>query len=244
MNTKNRDEGTVWDHIYELRSKLLIVTFVVIIGGGVAHYFNKEISSFLLGPLGDKQLVFLSPLEPLLFILKIDFFTGLLIALPVISWSLFSFVRPALSQRSFLKMIAVYLFSLSCVCLGLLYTYFIVMPLSLKFLFSITIPNIQSLITAQSYINFLLVQSFLIILVFQIPLIVLAGTSLKIFSVEKLSKKRGYIYVGSVIIFSIITPTTDLFNLGIILLPSIVIFEGSLILARIFELTKSKRGTQ
>ena len=56
-----------------------------------------------------------------------------------------------------------------------------------------------------------------------------------------MGSKRGYIYVGMTIVLSILTPTPDIFSLGIILIPALFIFEISLIIGRIVEKFKKKK---
>lgn len=76
---------------------------------------------------------------------------------------------------------------------------------------------------------------------FQIPIVIVAGFSLGIFTVKGLSAKRRYIYLIATIALAIITPTTDMFSLGIMLLPMVAIFELSLIVGRIMDVIKKKK---
>src|SRR6266436_1251996 len=91
---------TFFEHLRELVRKLLWSLFAVALGAGVAHYYHEAIIAFLLAPLHQKKLVFLSPLDPLLFVLKIDFVVGFILGLPVLNWCIFSFVKPAMKASS------------------------------------------------------------------------------------------------------------------------------------------------
>jgi sec-independent protein translocase protein TatC len=241
MFQKNQNSDlSILDHIIELRGKLFISIIAIIIGSSIAHYFHEQIIGFILKPIGEQKLVFLSPLDPLFFILKIDLVVGILIALPVIVWSIFSYIRPVITKKINYIIYTVYISSTLLVLTALSYTYFIIVPLILKFLSSITIPGIESTITAQNYLSFFITQILIITAVFQIPLFIIFGIYIGIFSTKLLRSKRGYIYVGITIGLSILTPTPDVFSLGIILIPTLFIFEVSLIVGRALERLKKK----
>ncbi len=231
---------SVAEHIGELRTKLLIAVGAAIAGAIVTHYFHTQIIAFLLRPIGSQELVFLSPLEPLLFILKIDVIGGVLIAFPIIIWCLFSFIAPAIAHKTRKLLVTFCLFSLLLLIIGLLYAFLVTIPLSLKFLSSITIEGIRNQISAQSYIGFFISQALIIAGIFQIPILIIGGTYLRILRTAFIKNKRRYIYLGAIIGLAVITPTTDLFSLAIVLVPCLAIFEVSLIGARIVERVRAR----
>jgi len=237
----NSDTGTLLDHIGELRSKIVLSFVVTLVGASIAHFYYLDILHFLLKPIEGSELVFLSILDPLLFIFKIDFFSGLVLASPLISWAIFSFIKPAMKKVTWHKLVGLYICSMILALGGLSYVYFIMLPISLKFLFSISIPGIENTITAQSYLNFVLVQSLITAVVFQIPLFILLGVQMNFFTVSSIAAKRGHIYLIGTIILSVLTPTTDILSLGIILLPVFIIFEGSILAGKIIYLFQKQQ---
>ena len=78
---------------------------------------------------------------------------------------------------------------------GLSYAYVVTLPLSLRFLFFVTVPGIVSTLTAQSYLNFVLAQLFVCMLVFQVPIVLVTGMSLNVFTASQLRVKRRYVYL-------------------------------------------------
>ncbi len=239
---KNQNSDlSILEHIIELRNRIILCVLVIIIGSAIAHFFHEQIISFILKPIDGQKLVFLSPLDPLFFILKIDLVVGILISLPIIVWSVFSYIKPIITNKLNYLIHVIYLSSTLLVLTALGYAYFIIVPLILKFLSSITIPGIESAITAQNYLSFFITQILIITLVFQIPLFIILGIYIGVFNTRLLGSKRGYIYVGMTIVLSILTPTPDIFSLGIILIPALFIFEISLIIGRIVEKFKKKK---
>jgi sec-independent protein translocase protein TatC len=214
----------------------------VLVGSGIAHYFHKDIIRFILKPISPQELVFLSPLDPLFFILNIDLIAGVLFAFPVIVWLAFSYIKPAITERVTASTYAIITSSATLVLAGIAYAYLVTVPLTLRFLSSLQFEGIQATITAQNYLSFFLTQTLIIAFVFQIPLFILFGILLGMFSTRTLGEKRGYIYIGLTVLLAILTPTPDIFSLGIILLPALTIFEGSLIVGRIIEIVRKRRA--
>lgn len=242
--TRNPDRAmaTFFDHLAELRSKILVCAGAVALGAGIAHYFHEAIIAFLLEPVRDQQLLFLSPLDPLLFILKVDLAAGFLLALPVISWSVLSFVKPAIERTRWLMFSAVYGLAAVLILAGLAYAYVVLVPVTLQFLTSISVPGVENMLTATSYLRFLLAQSVITAVLFQIPLFILAGSFIGAFQVATLASKRRHIYLAGIIILAIVTPTTDLFSLALVGLPACMLFEGSLVAGRVVQRVQRRRA--
>jgi len=240
----NAEEKSIGEHVAELRKKILIALAVFTIGAIISHIFNSEIIDFLLKPASNQNLIFLSPLEPLFFIFQIDFIGGIIFSFPVILWLLFSYISPALSDKVNQKIILFYIISALLLIFGLAYTLCVAAPISLNFLFSITIPGIENSFSVQKYLSFFITQAIIVIIVFQTPIIIIGVVYLEMIKTKFLTNKRKHIYLGLLIALSIITPTTDLFSLAILFIPCVIIFEISFIGARFVEKIKKKKLTK
>jgi sec-independent protein translocase protein TatC len=234
------EEKSIGEHIGELRKKIFVALGVFIVGVIISHMFHVEIINFLLKPASGQNLIFLSPLEPLFFIFKIDCVGGFILSFPVILWLLFSYISPALSEKINKRIVVFYLTSTLLLVLGLVYALFVTIPISLKFLFSITIPGIENNFSVQKYLSFFITQALIVMVIFQVPIAVIGGVYLGILKTKFLAVKRKYIYIGLLITLAIITPTTDIFNLAIVFVPCVIIFEISLIGGRIVEKMKRR----
>jgi sec-independent protein translocase protein TatC len=234
----NVEEKSISEHVAELRKKMLIALTFFVIGVTISHIFNSEIIDFLLKPASSQNLIFLSPLEPLFFIFQIDFIGGIIFSFPVILWLLFSYISPALSDKINKKIILFYIISTLLLIFGLAYALFVAAPISLKFLFSITIPGTQNSFSVQKYLSFFITQTIIVMTVFQAPIIIIGGVYLGILKTKFLAAKRKHIYLGLIIALAIITPTTDIFSLAILFIPCVAIFEISLIGAKFVEKIK------
>lgn len=237
---QTNEPKSVLEHVGELREKVFIALGAFIVGLIISHLFHREIIAFLLKPAGGQHLIFLSPLEPLFFIFKIDFIGAFIVSFPVIIWSIFSYITPALPKRHGGVVVLFYVTSTLLLLLGLLYAFFVTIPFSLKFLFSISIAGIENNFSVEKYLSFFITQAIIIMTVFQVPILIIGGVILGVFKIKLLASKRQYIYMGLLVALAIITPTTDIFSLAIIFIPCLVIFEISLIGGRIVERLKRK----
>lgn len=237
----NIEEKSISEHLDELRKKIFIALGFFIVGVTISHMFHVEIIEFLLKPASGQNLIFLSPLDPLFFIFKIDFVGGLIVSFPMILWLLFSYISPALSKTINKSIIIFYLISTLLLVFGLGYALFVTIPISLKFLFSITIPGIENNFSVQKYLSFFISQALIVMMIFQIPIVIMGGIYLGVLKTKFLAIKRKYIYIGLLIGLAIITPTSDIFNLAIVFIPCVIIFEISLIGGRIVEKIKRQR---
>jgi len=223
---------TFWEHFSELRRYLFICLTSIVGCALVAHYYHVKIIKILLAPLGGKQLVFLSVIDPVLFVFKTDLLVGLLVSLPLISWCAYKFVSPVFSREWLSRILLVLLVSVILMLGAICYGYFVILPLTLKFLFSVQVSGIQSYVTAQSYINLLFLQLLLLVGIFQIPLAMVGLTYIGFLNPYAVAKKRGWVYLGLTVMVGFFVPP-DFLSILIMLVPSLCVFEVSVILCKV-----------
>ncbi len=238
---KTNESKSVFEHVGELRRKIFIALGAFIVGAIITHLFHSEIIAFLLKPASGQKLIFLSPLEPLFFIFKIDFIGGFIISFPVIIWSLLSYITPALPEKISKHLFLIYISSTFLLIVALIYAFFITIPLSLRFLFSISISGIENNFSVEKYLSFFITQAVIIMGIFQVPVLIIEGVYIGLLKTKFLTNKRRYIYLVLLVALAVITPTTDVFSLSIVFIPCIVIFEISLWIGKIIERIRRKK---
>jgi len=240
LNQPNSDAAlTIWEHIVALKRVVFIAVGSLLLSASLVHWQREIIINFLLVPLGPggPVLQFLSPLDPLYFILKIDFTLGFLIILPLLLTLLWRYVSPAMSVRWWIPLLIINVAS-ALALLAAAYAYYLVTPLILGFMASIIIPGTTAAFTASGYLDFLLTTTFILVVIFQLPLIIIAAVGTKLLNPTQITENRPYVYVGAITIAAIVTPTTDILTLGLVAAPAIVAVEVGVGVARLIFRTK------
>lgn len=221
---------TLAGHLDELRKRII----VCLITAGIATILSLPFASFLLKFLKQpaagliQKLAFFGPQEAFLIYIRISFFCGLIISMPVILYQLFAFAAPAIEER-IRRQAGVFVFfcSISFIS-GCLFAYFILIPPALKFLLSFAKDDLEPVISAAKYISFVVSIVFASGLVFQMPVLSFILTRLGIINSRILRGRYKYALVIILIVAAIITPTPDAFNMLMIAVPMIFLYELSI----------------
>jgi sec-independent protein translocase protein TatC len=171
-------------------------------------------------------------------------YAALLLSLPVILWQAYAFVLPAFSpeeRRVALPLMLMVPFLFIC---GVAFGYFVALPRAINFLQNFNDQSFDILIRAADYYKFSVVLLVVIGLLFQIPVGVLAVTRLGVISARQLAHNRGYVILALAVVAAVATPTPDPVTMMIAMAPLVVLFELSIILARIVERRSERRAQE
>lgn len=223
-------ELSVSQHLNELRKRVVVCLAALSAGSIISFPFASRVFKILRLPANGiiERFVYFSPSDAFLIYLRVSFFCGIFISMPVMLYQLWIFITPAIEERLKKNAGRFILFCvLSFVCGGF-FAYFLLLPKALHFLLSIGKPDLEPLISADRYITFII--SFILAcgLVFQMPVISFILTKLGIINAGILRKKYKYALVFIFIAAAIITPTTDAFNLLILACPMLILYEISI----------------
>lgn len=179
------------------------------------------------------ELINIELTAPFMIHMKVALMTGILISTPLLIYKLFAYIAPALyasEKRATLKVLpwAVLLFYS-----GILINYFVIFPISYRFLATYTVSQaVVNTISLSSYISTFTILSIMMGISFEIPIICLLLSRLGIINSELLAKYRRHAFVAIMIVAAIITPTSDIFTLFIVTLPIYLLFELGILLSR------------
>lgn len=225
---------TLVEHLDELRSRLIVTAAVLVAAVILCFWQNHLLLEIANGPLpGDFEPVTFSPGEPFITTLTIAVYGALLISLPVILFQLYSFVLPALTPREKRVIVPLLLLVPFLFVGGVVFSYFVVAPAALDFLLNFNADEFNIQIRARDYYSFLALGLISVGVLFQIPVVVLAVTKLGIVTPRQLAKNRKYAIL-IIALLAMLLPGTDPITMLIAMVPLIVLFELSIILARVF----------
>ncbi len=162
-------------------------------------------------------------------------YLGLLAASPYILVELFHFITPALyeNEKKYSVQVAATMYLLFII--GVLMSYFILFPISFRFLGTYSVSGIvESNITLKSYISTFTTLTLVMGLVFQLPVIAYFLGKLKVVTSEMLRQYRKYAFLVIMIMAAIITPP-DLMTLVLVTIPLYLLYEVSILVLKRME---------
>jgi sec-independent protein translocase protein TatC len=184
--------------------------------------------------LQGRQPVTLGIGEPFSLSVTVSAYFALLLALPVILFELYAFVVPAFSPRE--RRIATPLLALAPLLFaaGLAFGYLVVLPGAVGFLQNFNASSFDALVQARSYYQFVLFTMLATGVLFQIPVAVIGLNQMGILSTRQLREHRRYAIVA-ITALALLLPGTDPVTTLLELIPMLVLFELSIIIATALE---------
>ncbi len=237
------------EHLIELRQRLVWAVVALVIAFAISFYFADQIFGMLVVPLtdafppGEGKLVYTKLYEAFFVEIKVAMFAAFLLAFPVISNQLWSFVAPGLyanEKKAFLP----FLFATPILfAAGAALAYYIVMPTAFRFFlgFEGEVGGMtqEALPAMGDYLD--LVMRFILAfgVCFQLPVLLLLLNRAGLVTREQLKGLRRYMVVGAFVLAAILTPpdVVSQFLLGI---PLILLYEVSLAIMWFTERKRAK----
>ena len=225
-------------HLEELRKRLIVCFVAVGVGFVAAYGFKEKLFQILTRPLisvmnTQDNLIFTGLPEAFFTYLKVAFLAGLMLAAPVIIYQFWMFVAPGLYNKEKRHLVPIVLLSSVFFIGGALFGYFLVFPFGFKFFLGFATDTIRPLPSMKEYLAFSAKLLLAFGLVFELPLVITFLAKLGIVSVDFLKKNRKYALLLFFVFAAILTPP-DVVTQIMMALPLMVLYEISIIGARIF----------
>lgn len=234
VSAEFEDRMTLVEHLDELRSRIVFSGFFVLIAVVFCFWQDDAVLDIANTPLptGFEPLT-LSPTEPFFTTVKLSFYGGILIALPVLLYQAYSFILPAFAPGE-RKLVVPFLLMVPILFIGgAVFAYFVVMPAALNFLLGFNTENFNVEIRGSEYYSFFILSLIAVGFLFQIPVAVLAVCRLGITTPEVLAANRRYALL-IIAVAAMLLPGTDPVTMLLSMAPLYGLFEFSLIGARTF----------
>lgn len=255
--TDNNPAMTFWDHLDVLRDSLLRMAVVTVACAVVAFAFKDAVFAAILAPKHDDfilyrllagvnswladgspssfhvELINTGLAEQFKIHVKTSLYVGLMAASPYCLYELFRFVSPGLYPKERRYGVRAVVSGYVMFLLGVALCYFLIFPLTFRFLGTYQVsPDVENLITLQSYMDTLLVMCFLLGILFELPIVCWVLGKLGILRRTFMRRYRKHAVVVILVVSAIITPTSDIFTLCIVALPICLLYEVSTFLVK------------
>jgi len=255
-NTKQNEKVmTFWDHLEELRGHI-IRSLIAIIVLAIVAFLNREFifDKVILAPgkpgfltnvalcwlseklslkslcIGDMnlQIINIQMSGQFLTHMYISIVAGFIFAFPYILWEIWRFVKPAMKENERKYSRGGVLISSFLFLIGILFSYYMIVPLTLNFLGTYHVSqSVANQISLSSYISTVVSLTFAVGVVFELPILVYFLTRIGVLTPTFMKKNRKYMFVILLTLAAIITPP-DVFSQIMVTVPLIALYEFSI----------------
>jgi sec-independent protein translocase protein TatC len=232
---------TLVEHLDELRTRIVVCAVVLVVAIGLAFWQNSLLIDIAQKPLpdGHEQLLTLGVSEPFFTTIKISIYAGLLLSLPILLYQAYAFVLPAFSPTERRVVFPLLLMVPFLFIAGTVFAYYVIVPAALKFLLNFNADDFNIQVRASEYYGFFMLTEISVGLLFQVPVGILAVTRLGLITPRQLARNRRYALL-IVAVIAMLLPGTDPITMLLCMLPLYVLFELSILLARVFGAPRSE----
>jgi len=231
----------LFQHLEELRTRLLICCLAVGIGFVGCYFFSSRIFEILMRPWINAmppgqpaKLIYTAPHEAFFVYMKVSFIAGTILAAPIILWQIWKFVAPGLYENEKRYMLPVILSSSLCFISGVLFGYFVVIPVAFKFFASFSSEYITPMLRTTEYLSFANKMLLCFGLAFQLPVFAFFLAKLGLLSAGFLKRKRKWAIVLIFIAAAVLTPSPDVVSQLLMAMPLLVLYEASVWIVHFF----------
>jgi sec-independent protein translocase protein TatC len=246
-DTIDAGEGrmTLWEHIAELRTRLIRSIVAVLLGAVVGWFLYPYIFTILTNPLhnANKTAIIIagSPIAPLLTRIQIAGYFGIILAMPVLLWQLWRFITPGLYPHE--KKYAVPFTSGAIVffLMGAAVAYVSLLP-TLIFLNAVGGSNIKQVYNISDYLKLVVLMIIIFGIGFEFPVLLVALEIAGVVTPAQLSHARRWAIVGIVVVSAVITPSSDPFSMLALAIPLYLFYELAIVFGWVFNRRKAKRA--
>lgn len=232
---------TIWEHIDELRSRLIRCIAGIVVGMAVGFIAYRPILDFLIAPYRkinpDAQLYVTSLTEGFGIRVQTSMYVGIALAMPIILWQLWRFVTPGLyphEKRYAVPFVGTALFLFVA---GATLAYFS-LPATIEFLLEFKTDLVKELPSVDSYLKLNLFMMMAFGAGFEFPVLLVALQLVGVLTWRQLLKWWRYAMVVISVVAAVITPAGDPVSMLMLAVPMFFLYFLAVLVG--FVLTRNR----
>lgn len=239
MSTPPAQVASLFDHLLELRNRLLRSILGVLIVFCCLVYFAQDIYQYVAQPLlatmpEGSQMIATDVASPFFAPFKLTLVLSLFIAMPFVLYQVWSFVAPGLYSNEKRMIAPLMLGSTFLFYSGIAFAYFLVFPVVFGFFTSVAPEGVVIATDISSYLDFILKLFFAFGAAFEIPIAIILMCWTGMTTPDSLREKRPYVVVGAFVIGMLLTPP-DIISQTMLAVPMLILFEVGIIIASFYH---------
>jgi sec-independent protein translocase protein TatC len=225
-------------HLQELRKRLILSFIAVGAGFIICYAFSQPLFDVLSAPLLKRMplggsLIFTSVAEAFFTYMKVAFIGGLILASPFVLYQIWAFVAPGLYQKEKRYVVPFVLSGSFFFALGVLFGYFLAIPIGFKFLLGFATDFIKPMPSMKEYLSFSIKFLLAFGIVFEFPVVLILLARIGVVDAKTMARQRKYAILLIFIFAAVMTPP-DLISQVIMALPLMGLYELSILLSKFF----------
>ena len=231
---------TFWDHLRELRKRILLALYGLLVGMLAVGAFVEPLVDQLMEPVrlalpaGSQKLVYTSAIEPMMVYIKVAIYGGVFVAAPWILYQLWQFIAPGLYKKEKRVVVPFLFWGTLLFYGGAAFCYRLVMPAAFPAMLAIASDaTVTPMLSISEQLGLVMAMLLGFGVVFEVPVIIAFLSMVGLVTAEFLTKYRRHAIVVNTLLAAIITPTGDPLNLALMAVPMCLFYEIGIILARI-----------
>lgn len=221
-------------HLQELRKLFIVFGLALTISSMVIFAaFGDSLFLLFTDPVKKLGVPIIAIRVTELFItkIKLSLLGGFVAAFPLLVWQVWGFILPALNKKEKRMVYALAPASVILFVLGIIFAYFTVFPLAVRFLLLTVSGELSPMITIREYVSFTLSFFIPFGLAFQLPVAVYVLGKLNLVHPSLLKKKRKYALLLIVFAAAVLTPGPDIISQLMMALPMYLLYEISILIS-------------
>ncbi len=241
-NTENDSskevEMSFLEHLEELRWRILYSLIGIVIGTIIAWIFiDFLIDHILLLPAQSARIKLqnLRPFGQLFLYFQVALIAGVVLSIPNLFYQLWKFIAPALKENEKKYVTAVVSFSTLCFLSGIVFAYYVMLPLTLTFAGQFGSEQIENNFAIDEYFSIIISVMLAAGLVFELPMMSFFLSRLGLITPAFMRKYRRHSIVLILVAAAILTPGTDPVAQVLLAVPLALLYEISIFVAKVFQ---------
>ncbi len=234
---------TLLEHLLDFR-KVLIFSVVVITVCFLVIWLScsEWLLNVIAQPLTDRNItiVYTALAESFTAQMKVSFLFAVILTFPLVLGKLWMFIAPSLYRREKLVYGGVFLLALFLFFIGILFAYLVVFHMAINFFVFSSGELATPMISIQSYVGFMIRFMIPFGITFELPLVILILTKLKIVNLSQLMKCQKYVIFFIFVLAAILTPP-DVVSQIMLGLPLTLLYEIGVLGAAIITARRKRR---
>lgn len=235
-----------FEHVEELRKRVIVIAVVLLLGSAGLYYWGWDIFDLVMAPVArvlkpGTDWVILNPWGAFGQRFTVAFYASVVVGSPIIIWQVMSFFLPALKPRERRYVIPTFIAMALLFVAGVAFCYLIILPNAFAWIFSQAGASISIVPDAKLYFQGVMLLIIGFGVGFELPVVVFYLVLFNIVPYEKLRKNWRMAYVLLMLVASLATPDWSLWTMGGLFGSLILLYEASLLLARVALSGRIKR---